>query len=80
MIITSTFMAIALVGTPAPTAAVNDAAATTTTATTVATAPAAPRAAEKRYCIVETPTGSRMQRKTCKTRADWASTGVTIDR
>lgn len=29
----------------------------------------------QRYCLVETPTGSHIQRKTCKTRADWLVDG-----
>lgn len=32
----------------------------------------------KRYCSVETPTGSRLPRKQCHTRKEWASQGVDI--
>lgn len=34
------------------------------------------RAADlQRYCVVNTPTGSHIQRKTCKTRPDWLAEG-----
>ena len=39
---------------------------------------AAPAKVEKptRYCVVETPTGSHMRKKTCRTRDEWiAKTG-----
>lgn len=32
----------------------------------------------RRYCITETPTGSRMPRKQCQTRQEWANEGVDI--
>lgn len=32
-----------------------------------------------KYCIKTTPTGTRMSRKTCKTREGWAREGVDID-
>ncbi|WP_066658067.1 MULTISPECIES: hypothetical protein [unclassified Sphingomonas] len=42
------------------------------------TAPSAPQSseasapkAETRYCVSETPLGSRLPKKTCKTRAQW---------
>lgn len=47
--------------------------ATDMAATTTEAAIAKP---ETRYCIVETPTGSHIQRKTCKTRGDWLKSGV----
>ena len=39
--------------------------------------PGTPPAA-KRYCIVETPTGSRIPQKKCQTRADWLNDGVDV--
>lgn len=39
--------------------------------------PAAQPAA-KRYCIVETPTGSRIPQKRCQSRDDWLSEGVDV--
>ena len=29
----------------------------------------------QRYCIVETPTGSHIQKKVCKSRAEWLGEG-----
>jgi hypothetical protein len=35
------------------------------------------RSEATRYCVIETPTGSHIQRKTCHTRKDWMDmTGV----
>jgi hypothetical protein len=36
---------------------------------------AAPVAASPRYCIIETPTGSHIPQKTCKTRVQWMQIG-----
>ncbi|OYY91046.1 MAG: hypothetical protein B7Y45_04980 [Sphingomonas sp. 28-66-16] len=36
------------------------------------------RADKRRYCIVDTPTGSRIARKTCHTRSEWTDLGVDI--
>lgn len=33
----------------------------------------------RRYCLVETITGSMIPRKTCKTRAEWEAEGATIN-
>jgi len=38
----------------------------------------APRAREKRYCIVGESTGSRLPVKICKTRKEWKADGVDI--
>lgn len=43
------------------------------------TAAAAPKADKRQYCIRYTPTGTRIERKTCKTKADWLADGVDID-
>jgi hypothetical protein len=32
-------------------------------------------ATPKRYCIKDTPTGTRIEKKTCKTREEWLDTG-----
>lgn len=48
-------------------------------AKTTAGAPASPTADQmgKRVCVVTDNTGSRIQRKTCKTRGEWiAETGI----
>ena len=34
----------------------------------------------QRYCIVEIPTGSHIQSKVCKTRAEWLADTTSIDR
>ena len=34
-----------------------------------------PSVAQTRYCIVETPTGSRLQRRECRTRKEWLDRG-----
>lgn len=39
-------------------------------------APAARTAKPVRYCIIETPTGSRIPVKECHTRRDWALRGI----
>ncbi len=38
---------------------------------TASTPSADPQADAKRYCVVTTTTGSRLAKKTCKTRAEW---------
>lgn len=35
--------------------------------------------ADRRYCITDVFTGSRVPKKVCKTRAEWASQGVELD-
>ncbi len=35
--------------------------------------------AADRYCIKTKPTGTRVERKTCKTKAGWAREGVDIE-
>lgn len=42
-------------------------------------APSAPAAREPRYCFIETPTGSHIERKTCKTAREWQRDGVDIN-
>ncbi len=50
--------------------------AATTAATASATAPAAQSAAKpKSYCVKEALTGSRLERKVCKTRDEWLAQG-----
>jgi hypothetical protein len=34
------------------------------------------KASARKYCIVETPSGSHMQKKTCLTRDEWLRRGV----
>jgi hypothetical protein len=34
--------------------------------------------AEKQYCLVDTFSGSRLPRKTCKTKAEWADEGIDV--
>lgn len=34
---------------------------------------------KRRYCIVETPTGSRISNKVCHTKAEWFAQGIDID-
>jgi hypothetical protein len=34
------------------------------------------KADKKRYCIAEAPTGTRMVRKTCLTKAEWLDQGI----
>lgn len=33
----------------------------------------------KSYCLKQTPTGSRIARKLCQSRAQWAAQGVNVD-
>ena len=44
------------------------------------TSPAGARATDKRqYCVRYTPTGSRLEKRACKTRAQWWAEGVDVD-
>lgn len=43
------------------------------------TAPAPKRASNHQYCVTEKLTESRIPRRTCQTRAEWAKEGVDID-
>lgn len=43
------------------------------------TAPAPKRATNHQYCVTERLTESRIPRRTCQTRAEWARDGVDID-
>lgn len=36
------------------------------------------RPAEKKYCVVDTFTGSRLAKKVCKTQREWSEEGVDI--
>lgn len=36
------------------------------------------RTAEPRYCFKEAVTGSRVERKVCKTKVEWAAIGVDL--
>lgn len=38
----------------------------------------APRAREQRVCLVDTITGSRIPKRECRTRSDWASRNVDL--
>ena len=70
------FAAVALAAAPGvATAQTTEVAAAAAQTAVVQPAQAAPA---KRYCIVETPTGSRIPQKTCKTRDEWLSSGVDI--
>ncbi|WP_332812228.1 hypothetical protein [Sphingomonas sp.] len=48
-----------------------------TTAAPAATAPREPSANTK-YCMVDAITGSRLQKKVCKTKQEWKDLGVDI--
>lgn len=37
------------------------------------------KAAKRQYCIRYAVTGSRIERQTCKTKAQWSAVGVDID-
>lgn len=56
---------------------------TTVTATTsraeAGKAPLSHADPAQRYCVSDTPTGSRLPKKVCKTRADWVAEGVDMD-
>ena len=41
-----------------------------------ASTPGAPVPQAQRYCFVDTPTGSHVPRRACKTLADWMAVGV----
>lgn len=78
---TFTIFAAALTGLTATAAlATPNAAAKPDVSATASGAPAAAATADaRRYCVVETPTGSRLPTKQCRTRAEWAQEGVDID-
>ena len=68
-----------LVATAAVAAPSNSAKADASAQAGASASPASPQTDAKRYCIVETPTGSRLPRKQCQTREQWASEGVDFD-
>lgn len=50
-------------------------------ATVAAASAAVPAVADaRRYCVLQDTTGSRLTRKVCKTRAQWADIGVDVDK
>lgn len=74
-------LAVAALAFAAPALAAGPEAATTNAAAAadgavVANAVQATPAGERRYCVVDTITGSRMPRKVCKTRKEWLGEGV----
>ncbi len=70
-----TMMAIAVAATVVPAAAHAD---TAPIKMTLNPSDADKPAAERRYCIKEAQTGSRMKRNICKTPAEWAAEGLTV--
>lgn len=46
-----------------------------TSTTAPVQAPSAKPASAKRYCVIDTPTGSRLPHKTCQTREQWLDQG-----
>jgi hypothetical protein len=65
-----------VVGAASPVAAATDPN-TNTGAKTSAAAPMTEQDAQRKYCVKYKPTGTRFERKTCKTRAEWIKeTGV----
>lgn len=63
-----------------PAATVPAATVPTLDVTAAASAPAPARADQRRYCLVDQVTGSRIPRKQCQTREAWAHDGVDIDK
>jgi hypothetical protein len=55
------------------------AAAGTTTKAELKAPAAAVAQKEKKYCIQETDTGTRLNSKECRTKAEWAREGVNIE-
>lgn len=39
----------------------------------------APAAADKKFCIKDTVTGTRMKAQECRTKAEWTRAGIDID-
>jgi hypothetical protein len=51
------------------------------TATQASAAMAASASApEKRYCVIEAQTDSRVPLKTCRTKAEWAADGIDVSK
>lgn len=68
-----------LIGFAAPSLAAEPAgSAATVAASAAAPATAASPTAEKRYCVVESLTGSRMPKKVCKTKSEWQQDGMDV--
>lgn len=75
----STLIAAGLACFAAPaSAAEQNGSAATVAAAAAAPAAAASPAAEKKYCIVESLTGSRMPKKVCKTKTEWQQDGQDV--
>lgn len=49
--------------------------ASTTSTTALVQAPSAKPATAKRYCVIDSVTGSRLPHKTCQTREQWLDQG-----
>jgi invasion protein IalB len=75
-------LAAMFVGAAAPASAKAAAGATVeasaTTALPAATAPREPSATTK-YCMIDEITGSRLQKKVCKTKKEWKDLGVDVE-
>jgi hypothetical protein len=59
--------------------AASPAAAGTTTKAELKAPAAAAAKEEKKYCIQETDTGTRLNSKECRTKAEWAREGINIE-
>ncbi len=77
----STLLAAGLVCLATPTfAAEKDSNTATQASASLAATAERPAAAEKKYCFAGVSTGSILQRKECRTKADWASQGVDVEK
>jgi hypothetical protein len=74
----STLIAAGLACVAAPASAEEQNASAATVAATASAAASATSADNKKYCIVESLTGSRMPKKLCRTKAEWQREGVDI--
>ena len=74
-------LAIALAvaaGTVAPAFAETLQTAASGAAATAVPASAAAKDQARKFCVVDTLTGSRLSKKVCRTRAEWAEEGVSV--
>jgi hypothetical protein len=69
---------VALAAGPADAAPRPDTAPAAQTEETSGGAPAVDAAKAKKYCVMQTITGSRMPKKTCRTAEEWKAEGVDV--
>lgn len=63
-----------------PSSAEENGSATNAAAAAAAQASKKPAAETRKYCVMlEAVTGSRVSRKSCRTKAEWAAEGVDVD-